>query len=165
MSRTYIEVIYIDPNVCFECGAPATERHHVIPHFLGGTKTVPLCGMCHAKVHGVDGAKRAKISELTKAALAAKRERGETWNRNTNIDAAVIAATKARIDKHREWMKVHPAVQLAKERCEQGVSRNEILKELGELWEKDPKKWGTREGCKVSKGVLSKWFSYEQPKQ
>lgn len=31
MSRAYIEVTYIDPNVCFECGAPATERHHIVP--------------------------------------------------------------------------------------------------------------------------------------
>ena len=31
MSRIIIEATHIDPNVCFECGAPATERHHVVP--------------------------------------------------------------------------------------------------------------------------------------
>jgi 5-methylcytosine-specific restriction endonuclease McrA len=28
---------------CFECGSPASHHHHVIPHSLGGTQTVPLC--------------------------------------------------------------------------------------------------------------------------
>lgn len=74
MGRAIIEVTYIDSNVCFECGAPAVERHHVVPHSLGGTKTVPLCSECHAKVHGIDGAKRAKISELTKKSLEKKKQ-------------------------------------------------------------------------------------------
>lgn len=38
MSRIIIEATHIDPNVCFECGAPATERHHVVPVSLGGGK-------------------------------------------------------------------------------------------------------------------------------
>lgn len=40
-----------------------------------------------------------------------------------------------------------------------GRRRNDILKEAGELYEKDPVLWGTRGGCKLSKGVLSKWAS------
>src|SRR5579864_511068 len=36
---------------CFECGAPASVEHHVVPHSLGGTKKVPLCSTCHDKVH------------------------------------------------------------------------------------------------------------------
>jgi len=45
---------------CFECGNPATENHHVIPKSLGGTKTVPLCSLCHMKVHGLDKTRRAE---------------------------------------------------------------------------------------------------------
>lgn len=46
-------------NVCFECGEPATEHHHIIPRVLGGKKTIPLCTCCHMKVHGLHGTKRA----------------------------------------------------------------------------------------------------------
>ena len=105
MSRTYIEVTYIDPNVCFECGAPATERHHIVPASLGGTKTVPLCGICHAKIHDVDGKRRTKIAELTKAALDAKKARGETWVRNLDTSVAVAASAKARTAARENWMK------------------------------------------------------------
>jgi len=59
---------------CFECGAPATEQHHVIPKSKGGTKTVPLCSPCHGLAHSV---KRRSIPALTLAALARKRARGE----------------------------------------------------------------------------------------
>ena len=38
-----------------------------------------------------------------------------------------------------------------------GRRRNDILKEAEELYDKDPVLWGTRGGCKLSKGVLSKW--------
>lgn len=74
MSRTYIKAIYIDPDVCFECGAPATERHHVVPALLGGTKTIPLCGICHAKVHDISGKRRNQLGELTKKALKQRQE-------------------------------------------------------------------------------------------
>lgn len=91
MSRKIVEVTYIDPEVCFECGAPATERRHIIPVLLGGTKTIPLCGNCHAKVHGISGRKRTRLGELTKAALTAKKMRGEPlggekgqWGKHTN---------------------------------------------------------------------------------
>lgn len=61
-------------RICFECGAEAECDHHVVPRSLGGTRTVPLCEVCHGKVHGCDmvGGRR-----LTKAALAAKKARGE----------------------------------------------------------------------------------------
>lgn len=58
---------------CFECDAPSTCRHHVVPHCMGGTRTVPLCGRCHGKIHGID----LRTSALTKAALQARITRGE----------------------------------------------------------------------------------------
>ena len=58
---------------CFECGRPAAYRHHVIPKTRGGKKTVPLCAVCHALVHG----RRAlHTGELTRAALRVRREAG-----------------------------------------------------------------------------------------
>ncbi len=58
---------------CFECDAPAVHEHHVIPRSIGGTKTVALCEDCHGKVHGRD----LRTQALTRAALAAKKARGE----------------------------------------------------------------------------------------
>lgn len=37
---------------CFECGHLADHAHHVVPRAVGGTRTIPLCQLCHAKVHG-----------------------------------------------------------------------------------------------------------------
>ena len=36
---------------CFECGANASENHHVVPRSLGGKNTIPLCRACHRTVH------------------------------------------------------------------------------------------------------------------
>lgn len=58
---------------CFECGNDAMHEHHVVPRSIGGTQTVPLCEECHGKVHGRD----MRTAALTKAALQAKRARGE----------------------------------------------------------------------------------------
>ncbi len=59
---------------CFEYGATAEHEHHVIPRSLGGTRTVPVCGACHSKVHSVS---LTDVRRLTAVALAAKRARGE----------------------------------------------------------------------------------------
>lgn len=42
--------------LCFECDGPAAHQHHVVPRARGGTRTVPLCGECHAKAHDLNGA-------------------------------------------------------------------------------------------------------------
>jgi len=58
---------------CFECGAPAEYDHHVVPRSKGGVHTVPLCAACHGKAHD----RRMNTKSLTKAALGAKKARGE----------------------------------------------------------------------------------------
>ena len=60
---------------CWECGAPATEWHHVVPRSLGGTRTVPLCCACHDKAHHMS--RVSGRGGLTARALQAKRARGE----------------------------------------------------------------------------------------
>lgn len=64
---------------CFNCGAPSSHQHHVVPRFLGGVATVPLCHDCHGKAHGKASGFR-DTSELTRAALAVKRAKGEVSN-------------------------------------------------------------------------------------
>ena len=61
---------------CFECGAPATCAHHVIPRSRGGTKTVPLCGGCHGLAHGLSRETWSDHRALTAAAMASMKTRG-----------------------------------------------------------------------------------------
>jgi len=112
---------------CFECGAPAEQRHHVVPRSLGGTKTVPLCCACHGKAHGRDGGFR-NTRELTKAALGQKRDRGERvgtvpWGWQLGADGKTLepcdserAATKCARELRaagRSWREVAMALDLA----------------------------------------------------
>lgn len=160
MSRTYIEVTYIDPNVCFECGAPATERHHIVPASLGGTKTVPLCGICHAKIHDVDGKRRTKIAELTKAALDAKKARGETWVRNTDTTAARVVSSKRRIAAREKWLKESEVSKYVLARWMAGISFIDILRDLEKMYATTPNVYCSREGKQIGKGQLSKMISF-----
>jgi hypothetical protein len=48
-----MSIITIDTEICFECGAPKEEMHHIIPKSRGGKKTIPLCIDCHGKAHDV----------------------------------------------------------------------------------------------------------------
>ena len=58
---------------CFECGAEAVENHHVVPRVLGGTRTVPLCAVCHGKAHAME---RGDHCRLTVLGIKLARERG-----------------------------------------------------------------------------------------
>ena len=160
MSRTYIEVTYIDPNVCFECGAPATERHHIVPASLGGTKTVPLWGICHAKIHDVDGKRRTRIAELTKAALDAKKARGETWVRNTDTTAARVVSSKRRIAARENWMKESEVGKYVQAKWMEGLSFTDILHDLDKMYAINPNVYCSREGKQIGKGQLSKMISF-----
>jgi hypothetical protein len=160
MSRTYIEVTYIDPNVYFECGAPATERHHIVPASLGGTKTVPLCGICHAKIHDVDGKRRTRIAELTKAALDAKKARGETWVRNTDTTAARVVSSKRRIAAREKWLKESEVSKYVLARWMEGISFMDILRDLEKMYATTPNVYCSREGKQIGKGQLSKMISF-----
>lgn len=181
MSRIIIEATHIDQNVCFECGAPATERHHVVPASLGGTKTIPLCTDCHAKIHDINGKRRNQLRDLTKKSLAKRREliesQGGFYNksgkwvtklgRGKGVDLS--AARKASIASSKKealmWFNESPAVKFAQEQIAQGATRRQVLDKLSELYEIDPKMWGTRKGTRVSPGVLSKWLSDKKPKE
>ena len=160
MSRTYIEVTYIDPNVCFECGAPATERHHIVPASLGGTKTVPLCGICHAKIHDVDGKRRTRIAELTKAALDAKKARGETWVRNTDTRAANAASARASKAARENWMKESVVGKYVLAKWMEGLTFTDILHDLDEMYAINPDVYCSRNGVQIAKGTLSKMISF-----
>lgn len=46
-------ILIINLDKCFECGAPKEEMHHVIPKSKGGKNVIPLCIDCHGKVHDI----------------------------------------------------------------------------------------------------------------
>lgn len=69
--------------VCFECGCDGEiHNHHVVSKILGGTKTVPLCLICHGKVHGVNFLNH---KELTKQGLAIAKKRGVKLGNPDNL--------------------------------------------------------------------------------
>jgi hypothetical protein len=61
-------------DMCFECGSKTNLHfHHIIPQSLGGNKTIPLCSVCHSKVHD---RKFTNFSELVKKGLDDRRKQG-----------------------------------------------------------------------------------------
>jgi len=64
----------IRKDICFECGnSEEIHYHHVVPDVLGGSQTIPLCTICHGKVHD---RKFVDISFLVKEGLRKKKEQG-----------------------------------------------------------------------------------------
>lgn len=73
---------------CFECDAPATAEHHVIPKSRGGTRTIPLCDACHGLVHGVEWGNDSSV--LIKEGLHRARERGVKLGRPSKVRETVV---------------------------------------------------------------------------
>jgi hypothetical protein len=53
MTNKWKNNIIVQKDKCFECDIEDNDihYHHVVPSVLGGTKTIPLCVVCHGKVH------------------------------------------------------------------------------------------------------------------
>jgi hypothetical protein len=50
---------------CFECGSfENIHYHHIVPSTMGGTKTIPLCIICHGKVHNRDFVKYKELQRI-----------------------------------------------------------------------------------------------------
>lgn len=65
-------LIYKD--ICFECGSSEDiHYHHVVPETKGGKKALPLCIICHGKVHNRDF---LKIKELQKIGIEKAKLKG-----------------------------------------------------------------------------------------
>jgi hypothetical protein len=54
----------IKKDCCYECGSTEDiHYHHIIPESKGGGMTIPLCIICHGKVHDVDFVKMKKLQK------------------------------------------------------------------------------------------------------
>lgn len=110
---------------CFECGAPAEHDHHVVPRIRGGTRTVPLCGVCHAKAHHRE--RNMASATLTREALAAKRNKGQRvgsipWGYRLAADGVHLERCE------REWRMIRRAKQLEA----RGLSQRAIARALND---------------------------------
>jgi DNA invertase Pin-like site-specific DNA recombinase len=102
---------------------------------------------------------RELISTRTKAALRAKKERGETWDRGSaGIQAAQIAASKMRTDERLEWTRTAPLPKYCRARWEQGWSFYQILDDASQMYDSAPEIYCTRKGKRLSKSQLWKWI-------
>ena len=79
--------------------------------------------------------------------------------KGVDTSSAVRVSAQKSMDKAEEWRKSSPLFIWAENQLLKGRSRKDILQEAQELYEKDPEKYGTRQGCPLSKGHLSKWAS------
>lgn len=175
MPRIIIEATHINPDVCFECGAPATERHHVVPASLGGTKTIPLCGECHAKVHDVSGRRRNKLRDLTKNSLEKRKEQlakdgffvSKSGNVRTHfgrekgadLSAANAASVESKKLAAKEWREKSVGYQWVKRQLQEGKSRKEIIEEFNEKRDARVEGFCTAKGGPLTKATLSLWAS------
>jgi hypothetical protein len=65
----------ITKDICFDCGSDEhIHYHHVVPETKGGTMTIPLCIICHGKVHNRDF---MKIKELQKVGIEKAKRLGK----------------------------------------------------------------------------------------
>ena len=108
---------------CWECGleTESIHHHHVVPRCRGGTKTVPLCEPCHSKAH--HRSKNMETSRFTKAALQAKKARGERIGRppkGFKVEAGVLVPNED-----------FPAVRRCLELSEAGHTYRAIGADLG----------------------------------
>jgi len=66
----------IPVNKCVECESSENiVKHHIIPESRGGKFVVPLCQLCHDKVHDLNG-RNISMSKLTLEGLNKARMRG-----------------------------------------------------------------------------------------
>ena len=87
------------------------------------------------------------------------------WGREKGCDtsAAVEAATLARTQSKRDWQKQSAAYNRALLLYQKGRTRNEIVEDLGELYDQQPDVYCTRNGKKLTPAVLSRWLSGANP--
>ena len=126
---------------CFECGAPATCEHHVIPRSRGGTKTVPLCGGCHGLAHGLSRETWSDHGALTSAAMAKRRAAGFHTGGRVPLGYKVDAGGRL-IPSERE----QEAIKVAAELRAAGLSLRKIGAALAErgITSRSGGTWGTQ---------------------
>jgi hypothetical protein len=138
-------------NKCFECGSnDQIHNHHVVPKIRGGTKTIPLCVICHGKVHNIDFTNH-KI--LTKQGLKKAKERGVKLGSPQNLTDETRIKGRKTIQHNAKncenW-------KLAKEFIEINKPKNKKinLTEMSNLLNEN--NFRTRRGCKFNPATVKR---------
>jgi DNA invertase Pin-like site-specific DNA recombinase len=105
------------------------------------------------------------ISLRTKQALAAKKARGETWDRGTaGIVAANRASAKSRVDARVQWLRESVASKYIGAKCQQGLSFTQMLEDMKAMYNIAPEVYCTREGKMFTSGTLWRVWEYHRNK-
>ena len=126
---------------CFECNNTNNiVYHHVVPESLGGKNTIPLCQLCHDKVHHVNKPRNISLSNLTKLGLQKRKQQGFKLG-NPNLNEVRKKALQVRKTNAKDFkMRIRPiALQMIANGCNASQVANN-LNQLGiktvrnELW-------------------------------
>lgn len=121
---------------------------------------------------------RELIAGRTKAALDAIRDdiaengghmsKAGRWiktiggQKGQDTTAAAMSAGQTHAQKARDWRSDSALYDWVETQVMKGRPRKDILAEARALYEKNPKKWGTRKGCALCEGTLSRWVKEMQ---
>ena len=91
---------------CFECNNPDNiVNHHVVPQSFGGTKTVPLCQLCHDKVHQLKP-RNISLSTLIKNGMQKYKQQNPHFkfgNKNIReVRKLGVTKNKEKSDNHKD---------------------------------------------------------------
>jgi hypothetical protein len=131
-------------ETCFECGSDSNiVNHHVVPQSRGGTKTIPLCQVCHDKVHGHKTPRDISVSQLTKEGMERARARGAKIGCTPDEAPKLVRAMNIGATRKKEEFckKIMPLVeQLQKNGCDtlqsiaNELNRQRIPTRTGKTW-------------------------------
>ena len=125
---------------CFECSSEENiHNHHVIPKILGGTKTIPLCAVCHGKVHDRDILRMSNLSRI-----ARKKEGFKTGRPKKILDDSF---DKTKTKKEKQLIIFENKTKNLKEELEEIQRQTQRKEELIELCFND-KSLSITETCK-----------------
>ena len=113
----------MNTKICFECGSSEhIHQHHIIPKSLGGTKTIPLCNMCHGRAHGREKGIYKNPNNWKRLAKLGR----EKWIANGGV-----AGRKAGSVESTETFMNKPITKEIINLLEQGYSVRKIVEVLG----------------------------------
>ena len=116
---------------CFECNNTNNiVHHHVVPQSLGGLNTIPLCQLCHDKVHHINKPRNISLSNLTKLGLQKAKQRGVILG-GPNLKEARKNSAKVRNCNAKDFkMRIRP---IALRMVADGCSADEVATKLNQL--------------------------------
>lgn len=112
---------------CFECESKQDiHMHHIIPRVLGGKKTIPLCSICHGKVHSK---KMYKMSHLIKVGIKNAKMRGIVVGRRKGT----CVPKRIRLDKHKnivDLLMKNESVRNTAKKTNRGISTVQRIRKV-----------------------------------